>query len=46
MTRYTFAGAGYFARMKEKGLYTTDKETVRNRIRKYDLENIYNEKIL
>lgn len=46
MTRYTFAGASYFARMKEKGLYTTDSETVRNRIRKYDLENIYKDKIL
>ncbi len=46
MTRYTFAGSAYFDRMKEKGLYTTDKETVRGRIRKYDLENIYKEKIL
>ncbi len=46
MTRYTFAGSVYFDRMKEKGLYTTDKETVRNRIRKYDLENIYKERIL
>lgn len=46
MTRYTFAGSSYFTRMKEKGLYTTDSETVRNRIRKYDLENIYKEKIL
>lgn len=46
MTRYTFAGSAYFARMKEKGLYTTDREAVRNRIRKYDLENIYKEKIL
>ncbi|MGI6733421.1 MAG: FAD-dependent oxidoreductase [Anaerovoracaceae bacterium] len=46
MTRYTLAGAEYFERMKEKGLYTTDRETVRNRIRKYGLENIYKEKIL
>ena len=46
MTRYTLAGAEYFERMKEKGLYTTDKETIRNRIRKYGLENIYKEKIL
>lgn len=46
MTRYTFAGANYFARMKEKGLYTTDRETVRNRIKKYGLDNIYKEKVL
>jgi hypothetical protein len=46
LTRYTFAGAAYFERMKEKGLYTTDPETVRNRIKKYDLDNIYKEKVL
>ncbi len=46
MTRYTLAGSVYFERMKEKGLYTTDKETVRNRIKKYGLTNIYKEKIL
>ena len=45
-TRYTMAGAGYFDRMKDKGLYTTDRETVGNRVRKYDLTNIYKEKIL
>lgn len=45
-TRYTMAGAGYFERMKEKGLYTTDRETVENRVRKYGLTNIYKEKIL
>ena len=45
MTRYTLAGAEYFERMKEKGLYTTDKETIRNRIRKYVVGgNIYKEK--
>lgn len=46
MTRYTFAGSHYFARMKEKGLYTTDLETIQHRIKKYGLENIYKEKIL
>lgn len=46
MTRYTFAGSEYFQRMQEKGLYTTDSEVVSKRIRKYDLENIYKEKIL
>lgn len=46
MTRYTFAGSVYFARMKEKGLYTTDIETISNRVKKYDLLNIYKEKVL
>ncbi|MGI6751468.1 MAG: FAD-dependent oxidoreductase [Anaerovoracaceae bacterium] len=46
MTRYTFAGAEYFDRMKEKDLYTTDREKVRRRIKKYDMENIYKERIL
>ncbi len=45
MTRYTFAGAEYFQRMKERELYTTDPETVKKRIRKYGLENIYKEPI-
>ncbi len=39
--RYTFAGADFFKRMKDKGLYSTDHETIRNRIRKLGLENIY-----
>ncbi|MEL7656544.1 MAG: FAD-dependent oxidoreductase [Bacillota bacterium] len=42
MTRYTFAGSEYFQRMQDKGLYTTDPEVVRKRIKKYGLENIYN----
>ena len=29
--RYTFAGAGYFKRMQEKGLYTLDIKKIRNR---------------
>ncbi|MBR0600174.1 FAD-dependent oxidoreductase [Sinanaerobacter chloroacetimidivorans] len=46
MTRYTFAGAEYFQRMQEKGLYTTDPKAVRKRVKKYDLENIYKEPII
>ena len=45
-TRYTFAGAEFFERMKNRGLYTTDKETVQKRLEKYGLRNIYNEKLL
>lgn len=46
MSRYTFAGAEYFRRMKEKNLYTTDPQEVGRRIRRYDLENIYEERLL
>lgn len=30
--RYTFSGSTYFARMREMGFYTTDRETVRKRL--------------
>lgn len=46
MTRYTFAGAEYFKRMKEKGLYSIDPEEIRTRVRRYGLENIYEEKLI
>ncbi len=46
MTRYTFAGAEYFRRMKEKGLYSTDPDELRNRVRRYGIENIYAERLI
>lgn len=46
MTRYTFAGAEYFRRMKEKGLYTTDKTEITLRIKRYGLEKIYDERLV
>lgn len=46
MTRYTFAGAEYFARMKEKNLYTTDKQEIEKRISRYDLQGIYSQRII
>lgn len=46
MTRYTFAGAEYFKRMKEKGLYSTDPEEIHQRVKRYGLENIYGEKLI
>ena len=46
MTRYTFAGAEYFKRMKERALYTTDKEEIRKRIKRFGLEDIYEEKLI
>ena len=44
--RYTFAGAEFFERMKERGLYTTDREEIQKRLKKYGLNGIYREKLL
>ena len=46
MTRYTFAGSDYYKRMKEKKLYTTDIKIIEKRINRFDLKNIYNDKII
>lgn len=46
MTRFTFAGAEYFERMKERGLYSTDTEEISRRVRRYDIEGIYGEKLI
>lgn len=39
--RLTFAGGTYFQRMKELGLYSTDSEKIRERVREQGLENIF-----
>ena len=44
--RYTFAGAEYFKRMIDSGLYTTDKEEIKLRISKLNLDNIMNEALI
>ena len=44
--RYTFAGAEYLKRMKELGLYTIDKDEIQAKVRKLNLDNIFNEKLL
>ncbi|MTI48161.1 FAD-dependent oxidoreductase [Sporosalibacterium faouarense] len=44
--RYTFAGSEYFNRMKSLGLYTTDTESIKRKIQRMDLLNIYNEKLI
>lgn len=44
--RYTFAGAEYFKRMQELGLYTTDKVAIVNRIDKLNLKNIMEQKLI
>ncbi|MBR6700576.1 MAG: FAD-dependent oxidoreductase [Firmicutes bacterium] len=45
-TRYTFAGAEFFERMIEKGLYTTSKSDIRKRVERMDLLGIYDQKII
>ena len=46
MSRYTFAGAEYFKRMKEKGLYSTDAEEISAKVRRYGVDNIYEEQLI
>ena len=43
--RYTFAGAGYFKRMQELGLYTMDIKDIKIRIDRVNLTDIFNEKL-
>lgn len=45
-TRYTFAGADYFKRMKDLGLYITDREVLKSKINRMDLLNIFEEKLV
>jgi hypothetical protein len=44
--KYTFSGSVYFERMKQKNLYTTEIEAIRNRVEKAGLIGIFNEKIV
>ena len=44
--RYTFAGAEYFKRMKDLGLYTKDKDEIKKRISKVNLDNVFNQKLI
>jgi hypothetical protein len=39
--KFTFSGSVYFDRMKEKGLYTTNRETVRKRVEQAGLLNLF-----
>lgn len=44
--RYTFAGASYFNRMQDIGLYSTDNEEIATRISRLNLKNILNERLV
>lgn len=39
--RFTFAGSVYFERMKEMGFYTINKNTIRERVKKAGLQNVF-----
>ncbi|MBN1052612.1 MULTISPECIES: FAD-dependent oxidoreductase [unclassified Clostridium] len=43
--RYTFAGAGYFKRMQVLGLYITDIDEINNRVKKINLDNIFEQRL-
>lgn len=44
--RYTFAGDEFFARMQERGLYTTDVDLIRRRVEDAGLLSVYERAIL
>jgi hypothetical protein len=44
--RYTFAGSEFFARMKERGLYSTDPDKIKHRIQALDLAGVYKYRLL
>lgn len=46
MNRYTFAGAEYLKIMEELGLYTADINEIVNRVKKVNLDNIFEQKLV
>jgi len=44
--RYTFAGALYFDRMKKLGLYLTEREAIREKVKQLKLSGIFNENLV
>lgn len=44
--RFTFAGSEFFDRMKSLGIYTIDSNEVKRKIKRMDLLNIYEEKLI
>ena len=45
-SRYTFAGAEYFQRMQEKGLYSADPAAIAKRVKREGLTGLFQERIL
>jgi hypothetical protein len=46
MQKYTFSGSVYFERMKELGLYTTDVNAIRERVKEAGLSDIFAQQVL
>ncbi|MBX4269322.1 FAD-dependent oxidoreductase [Clostridium estertheticum] len=44
--RYTFAGAEYFKRMQERGLYILDIDEIKKKVAKLNLTDIFKEKLI
>lgn len=44
--KYTFSGSVYFERMKEKGLYTTNVDEIKQRVEKAGMTGVYNQKVV
>ena len=44
--KYTFSGAGYFKRMKELGLYTTDNAAIGARVAATGLAGVFAEPVM
>jgi hypothetical protein len=44
--RFTFAGSAYFERMKKFGLYLTEKEAIRKKVKDLQLYNVFNENLV
>jgi len=44
--RYTFAGAEYFKRMQELGLYILDKDEIKEKVENLNLTNIFNRTLI
>ncbi|MBB6214100.1 hypothetical protein HNQ80_000169 [Anaerosolibacter carboniphilus] len=44
--KYTFSGSIYFERMKKKGLYTTEVEILKDRVKALGLTDVFNMKLV
>lgn len=44
--RYTFAGAGYFTRMKELGLYSIEAEEIKKRVELVKMRDFFRQKLV
>jgi len=44
--KYTFSGSVYFERMKKLGLYTIDINTIKDRVEKSGMTNVFNQNVV